>query len=70
VTLSGFDYRSRGPSGPLGRAVESVWYARGTVPYDRERISPTGSTVAVIVLGDAIRQTADDGEGMALQSGS
>lgn len=68
MTLSGFDYRSRRPTGPLGRAVESIWYARGTVPYDRERISPTGSTVAVIVLGDAIRQTADDGEGTALES--
>lgn len=68
VTLLGFDYRSRSPTGPLGRAIESVWYARGTVPYARERISPTGSTVAVIVLGDAIRQVADDGDGMALES--
>ena len=44
--------------GPLGRAVASAWYARGTVPYRRERVAPTGSTVAVIVLGDPIIETA------------
>lgn len=58
-----FDFRSRRPDGPLGRAVESIWYARGTVPYRRERIAPTGSTVAVIVLGEPLVQTADDGHG-------
>ena len=68
MTLPGFDFRNRVPAGPLGRAVESVWYAHGRVPYVRERIAPTGSTVAVIVLGDAIRQTADDGHGETLQS--
>lgn len=46
----------------MNRWVESIWYARGTVPYQRERIAPTGSTVAVIVLGDPIIETADDGE--------
>jgi len=55
---SGFDFRTRAPDGPLGRAVHSVWYARGTVPYRRERVAPTGSTVAVIVLGDPIIETA------------
>ena len=53
-----FDFRLRTPEGPLGRAVASVWYARGTVPYRRERVAPTGSTVAVIVLGDPIIETA------------
>jgi AraC-like DNA-binding protein len=53
-----FDFRIRTPGGPLGRAVASVWYARGTVPYRRERVAPTGSTVAVIVLGDPIIETA------------
>jgi AraC-like DNA-binding protein len=38
--------------------VASTWYARGTVPYRRERVAPTGSTVAVIVLGDSIIETA------------
>jgi AraC-like DNA-binding protein len=53
-----FDFRTRTPDGPLGRAVASIWYARGTIPYRRERIAPTGSTVAVIVLGDPILETA------------
>ena len=58
-----FDFRRHEPSGPLGRLVESVWYARGTVPYVRERIAPTGSTVAIVVLGDPILQIGDDGRG-------
>ncbi len=58
-----FDFRRHEPEGPLGRAVESVWYARGTVPYVRERIAPTGSTVAIIVLGDPILQIGDGGRG-------
>jgi AraC-like DNA-binding protein len=53
-----FDFRLRAPEDGLARAVASVWYARGTVPYRRERIAPTGSTVAVFVLGDPIIETA------------
>ena len=53
-----FDFRLRTAEPPLSRAVASVWYARGTVPYRRERVAPTGSTVAVIVLGDPIIETA------------
>ena len=56
------------PTGRLGRLVEQVWYARGRVPYRRERIAPTGSTVAVMVLGDAIVETPDDGAGPALRT--
>jgi len=63
-----FDFRSVVPEAPLSTVVESVWYARGTVPYDRERIAPTGSTVAVIVLGDAIIETPDDGQGTPLRT--
>ncbi|HSK22752.1 MAG TPA: helix-turn-helix domain-containing protein [Egicoccus sp.] len=63
-----FDVRVRTPTGPLARAVEGVWHVRGTVPYARERIAPTGSTVAVIILGDPIRQIADDGAGRSLAS--
>lgn len=48
--------------------VESIWYARGTIPYARERIAPTGSTVAVLVLGDAIIETPDDGHGPCLRA--
>ncbi len=58
-----FDFRTVEPPGELRRAVASVWYARGTVPYTRERIAPTGSTVAIFVLGDPILQIADDGRG-------
>ncbi len=61
-----FDYRARQPEPPLGRFVESIWYARGTIPYSREKIAPTGSTVAVFVLGDPIRETARNGEGPTL----
>lgn len=57
-----FDYLTRAPAPPLDRFVESIWYARGTVPYTREKIAPTGSTVAVLVLGDPIRQTPGGAE--------
>jgi AraC-like DNA-binding protein len=63
-----FDFRPRTPSAPLDRFVESIWYARGTVPYARERIAPTGSTVAVIVLGDPIVETAANGDGPPLRA--
>jgi len=53
-----FDFRMRTPGGDLGRAVASVWFARGTIPYRREKVAPTGSTVAVLVLGDPIVETA------------
>lgn len=53
-----FDFRLRVPEAPLGRAVASIWYARGTVPYRREKVAPTGSSVAVIVLGAPIIETA------------
>jgi len=53
-----FDFRTRSLPSPLGRAVSSIWYARGTIPYRREKVAPTGSTVAVIVLGDPIIETA------------
>lgn len=56
-----FDYRVRVPAAPIDRFVESIWYARGTVPYTREKIAPTGSTVAVFVLGDPIIATPSDG---------
>ncbi|MFN8631765.1 MAG: helix-turn-helix domain-containing protein [Chloroflexota bacterium] len=52
-----FDFRMRSPSGDVGRAVASIWYARGTIPYQREKVAPTGSTVAVVVLGDPIIET-------------
>jgi len=56
-----FAFTQRTPTGPLARYVESVWHARGQIPYARERIAPTGSTVAGIVLGPPIRQTPADG---------
>jgi AraC-like DNA-binding protein len=59
----GFDYRTRVPSASLRPMVELLWYARGTIGYRRERIAPTGSTVALIVLGDPIIERADDGRG-------
>ena len=56
-----FQFTQRSPTGPLARYVESIWHARGQIPYARERIAPTGSTVAGIVLGPPIRQTPAGG---------
>ena len=56
-----FEFTERRPAGRLGRYVESVWHARGQIPYAREKIAPTGSTVAGLVLGPPIRQTPTDG---------
>jgi hypothetical protein len=55
-----FAYEERRPPA-LARFVESIWYARGRIDYRRERIAPTGSTVAVVVLGDPIRPVAGAG---------
>ena len=63
-----FDFRRRRPERRLGRLVESTWYARGRITYARERIAPTGSSVAVFVLGDPILQTPDDGAGPTLRA--
>jgi AraC-like DNA-binding protein len=56
-----FEYVSRTVGGQAGRFVESIWFARGRMAESRERIAPTGSTVAAIVLGDPIRQAPLDG---------
>lgn len=61
IALMEFTYVSRRPPS-LRRYVESIWFARGRIPYPRERIAPTGSTVAVVVLGDPIRETAAGGD--------
>ncbi len=63
-----FAFVRRVPPAPLDRVVEAVWYAHGTTPWRRERIAPTGSTVAVVVLGDAILETPDDGRGPTLRA--
>ena len=47
----------REPSAPLDRFVESFWFARGRIPYRRELIAPTGSTVFAVNFGPPIRQT-------------
>jgi AraC-like DNA-binding protein len=64
-----FEFTEHRPAGRLGRYVESVWHARGQIPYPRERIAPTGSTVAGIVLGPPIRQTPAGGEPFLATSG-
>lgn len=61
-----FDFATRAPGPPLAAYCEALWFARGTIPYTRERIAPTGSTVAVVVLGDPIIETADDGDGASV----
>lgn len=42
-----FDFRVRRPEGPLGLAVEQVWYARGPVPYRDEPSDPTGYPIVI-----------------------
>lgn len=64
-----FDFQVREPEPPLGRLVESIWYARGTIPYTRERIAPTGSTVAVFVLSDPIIEAPEDGPRQRFETG-
>jgi AraC-like DNA-binding protein len=63
-----FTYVARRPAA-LARFVESVWYARGRIEYQRERIAPTGSIVAVVVLGDPIRLMADAGPAFLAHGG-
>ena len=58
-----FTFVVRRPGGPLAPFVEQVWYARGTIPYRRELIAPTGSCVAVVVLGAPIVETPRAGAG-------
>jgi AraC-like DNA-binding protein len=60
-----FEYVPRRVGGETGRFVEWIWFARGRITGVRERIAPTGSTVAAVVLGDPIRQ-APVGEGADL----
>ena len=64
-----FAFTQRAPAGRLGRYVELVWHARGTIPYARERIAPTGSTVAGLVLGPPIRQTPAGGPAFLAEAG-
>lgn len=57
LTEAPFDFLSVRPEGVLAEAVESIWFARGTIAYEQEHISPTGSCVAILVFGDPIEQT-------------
>jgi AraC-like DNA-binding protein len=59
-----FAFVARRPSGPLEPWVEQVWSARGTIGYRRELIAPTGSCVAVVVLGPPIVETPLAGRGV------
>lgn len=63
-----FTYVTRRPDA-LAPWVESVWFARGRIDYRRELIAPTGSTVAVVVLGDPIRLVAGDGSAFVAHGG-
>jgi AraC-like DNA-binding protein len=63
-----FTYVTRRPPA-LAPWVESIWFARGRIDYPRERIAPTGSTVAVVVLGDPIRLVAGDGPAFVARGG-
>jgi AraC-like DNA-binding protein len=56
-----FEYETRTVGGQAGRFVELIWFARGRITGVSERIAPTGSTVAAVVLGDPIRLTPGGG---------
>lgn len=58
-----FEFVARRPTGALEPWVEQVWSARGTIGYRRELIAPTGSCVAVVVLGPPIVETPLAGRG-------
>ena len=68
TALFDFDFTTRTPEHPVGRFVTSLWHARGTIPYTREKIAPTGSSVAVFVLGDPILETPNNGDGVTLRA--
>lgn len=58
-----FEYVTRTVAGETGRFVELIWFARGRITGVSERIAPTGSTVAAVILGDPIRLTPGGGGG-------
>ena len=64
-----FDYRARPPGPRLAPFVESVWFARGTVPYASEHVAPTGASVAIVVLGAPLVQTPWGGVPTTSQTG-
>lgn len=53
-----FEFYSLDPGEALKPYIESIWYAKGTVPYVQEKIAPTGTMVAIFILGDPIEQTS------------
>ena len=59
-----FAFVTRRPSGSLAPWVDEVWSARGMIGYRRELIAPTGSCVAVVVLGPPIIETPLAGRGV------
>lgn len=52
-----FEFHTQHPSGPLGRLVSEVWFARGRTPHRRERILPSPGAVLLVVLGEPLRMT-------------
>lgn len=60
---------TREVGGETGRFVELVWFARGRITGVRERIAPTGSTVAAVVLGDPICLTPAGGTSITAETG-
>ncbi len=64
-----FEYLTREVGPTMGPYVELVWFARGRITGVRERIAPTGSTVAAVVLGDPIRLTPADGAPLVTDTG-
>jgi len=64
-----FDFRTHPPGPALAPYVQMLWYARGQVPYNSEQIGPTGTSVAILVLGDPLEQTPAGGAPIASAEG-
>ncbi|MGI9385221.1 MAG: helix-turn-helix domain-containing protein [Methyloligellaceae bacterium] len=50
--LADFRFAARPARAPLDRFVETLWHAKGRVPYAEERILPNARPVLIINLGD------------------
>lgn len=57
-----FSFTARPPGPPLSACVELIWHAAGLVPYEEERILPTGRAVLIFNLGDGfhVRPARDE----------
>ena len=56
-----FQFAARPTRAPLDRFVETLWHAKGQVPYAEERILPNARPVLIVNLGDVFELGIGDG---------